>query len=389
MDHEPVADYRQTLDALLDKAETFLKTRLGRRFGWPMRTADLLVLTKALGYVCDTKAIDRACTLKAISRPRKVGREWRWERREALDLLMNLERLRAWRPLSSLHANKMTAYEIEAGRKAVLKRLKPVAPAMKARPDFASLQPRQLIAEAVDGETVELRRWAIYCLKRRLGIVADPADVLVAEALRLISDGPDAGCRAELGAVLVRWVNSLQGEPVALRVVGIDSMFTELRSDDLATRFHAAVSLARAMGVGMKRQGFDEIEVELGAGKDVSNLLALAIGGDAGAVDQLEAVVTGEADEASDTPAELNGDEIQLAEMGALELLDELEKNDLSEDRRKTFIEALAIAAGRRSGGDERDDFCSLLDSVAAGDADAIDKARAWVVENIIAPAGC
>lgn len=394
MSDDYVADYRRGLDAVLGRAQTLLRVRLGRPFVWPMSTSDLLTLAKALGYTADIHVLNRAYTSGAIKRPKKVGRELVWERREALDLLMHLERLRAWSPGAPLHVHKMTCYERAESVQALRKACAPFAEGVRLRPDYAALSPKQLIVEAIDAETVELRRWAIHCLRKRLSIVDAPADVLVAEALRLTPEGPDADSRATLGAILLGWVNGLSYEPISIHTHKLADLLNSLRSDDPKNRFNAGQLLATSFGVGAQLQGMSPEEVELGAGRDVSNLLARAVSGDDSAVDDLERALTTNTEEASSTPVEpdpasaiLSDKARALSDTEPLDLLDDIER-ETDDDRRRTLTEGLFLSIGLRATPDSRREIDTLAkhgDAIAAGDTDAIDEARQWVERNIVA----
>lgn len=74
-------------------------------------------------------------------------------------------------------------------------------------------------------------------------------------------------------------------------VVSVADMLRGLRSQDFGTRVLAGRVLALSLGVGMKLQGFSELDVEHGAGKDLSALLGRAMAGEIEAVDLLERAI--------------------------------------------------------------------------------------------------
>jgi hypothetical protein len=98
---------------------------------------------------------------------------------------------------------------------------------------------------------------------------------------------------------LLRWaVANRRGQPaddadpIMIPVMSVDAMMVGLRSDNIVVRLRSGFTLARAVGVGLRLQGEDPLDVEFIVGPDISKLIGRAIAGEAEAVEELERHVT-------------------------------------------------------------------------------------------------
>jgi hypothetical protein len=281
---------------------------------WPMATTCVIRLAECLGYEVSPSSIDGAIQRGRIGRPSKKGREFLWSRELAIDLLMDCERRRSWLPTSTRHQSKMTCFEQAESVEKIQEswRSLGLGNAPSVRPDYLSLSGKQLVVEMVDGEMTELRRWARWCFRRRIGlpIGGRPLDDLIAATLDRIAEEASSDQRAHMGELLIGWLNQCsEGD---LQFHGAESPPTILMSDMLAglrsesdeTRLLAGLRLATSLGAGLAMSDASELDAEHGAGKDLSNLLGKAMAGDAEAVDELERVITNDPSKIRSSPCE-------------------------------------------------------------------------------------
>lgn len=305
--HPLLMNFAADLDRKLRHAEATLAEH-GYPVEWPASTPHVLMLAGLLGYDLSAAGIDGAVQRGRIARPPKVGREYRWDRGLLVTLLGDCERRRAWLP--GHHVEKQTVFErIEAEARMaateVMRQQFGTAPA--THPHYATgTTIEQLLGEAVLGETPEIRRWAVACMRARVGVAhVDPPDPLVAQALAQIADRPTPEQRLAAKHVIAAWLKGMAN--AVARPVTIVDMLTGLRSDAAAERLDAGCTLSVSIGAGLWISGAGEMDLEHGAGKDLADLLGKAMAGDKSAVDVLEKALTNDASKAQQTPVEGEG----------------------------------------------------------------------------------
>lgn len=305
--HPLLAGFYADLERQLAHAEARLAEQ-GFPLEWPASTPHVLMLAGLLGYDLSAANIDGAVQRGRITRPIKEGREYRWERPLVLALLTDCERRRAWLP--GHHIEKQTIFERidgEARMAATQVMRQQFGTAPQTHPHYVTgVTVEQLLGEAVLGETPEIRRWAVACLRARVGAAhVDPPDPLVAQALTQIADQATPEQRLATKHVIAHWLRGMAN--AVARPVTIADMLAGLRSDGAAERLDAGCTLAVSIGAGMRLSGADDVDVEHGAGRDVANLLGKAMAGDKTAVDALEKVLTNDLGKAQCTPIEQEG----------------------------------------------------------------------------------
>ncbi len=284
---------------LIEAAERRLAP-FGLKSGWPRPTSDVLRIVNHLGLACSPKLIDDAVNRSGVKRPAKKGREYRWGPQNVVELVAELERRRAFIPTH--HPETLAEISDQARRLEDSLAKCGLLDASRARHDYLTLRPDQLVAEMVDAESVELRAWAVQAFRIRLGLMLDPPDRLLAEALDRIAAEADTATREALALPLLTAVRKT--EEIARPVITVSAMLEGLRDSDPEVRGAAAYLLALSSGTGLRLAGADELDVEHGAGADLAELLKRAIDGDTSAVDALEKVLTTDQSKASTTPRE-------------------------------------------------------------------------------------